>query len=292
LSIYECPGRSGPIESSRDAILFSVPDFYRLIAPHYDSDYVDHDRDVAFYVQLAAECGGSVLEMGCGTGRVLLPTARAGISIHGLDSSPEMLGVLRDKLAAEPADVRERVSQSQGDMRTSSLDRTFALVTAPFRGVQHLYSRDDQRAWLRNVRRHLRPGGCLCFDVFQPDYDYVAGPTGPAVQCEIVDPATGWLTRRIANTSPSAEIQRVEIHYRWVTENAAGATVAEDEARTAMRWFTRAELESLLELEGFEIREYWGDFDRQPFGEGSTEQIILATPDRSRKPGTVRSETS
>lgn len=251
-------------------------DFYQFIAPHYDTDYVDHNRDVAFYVDLARECGGPVLEMGCGTGRVLLPTAEAGVPIHGLDSSRDMLDVLRGKLAAKPSEVRDRVALTEGDMQTARLGRKFALVTAPFRGVQHLYTREDQRAWLRNVHQHLEPGGQLCFDVFQPDYDYIAGPTGPSVESESVDPETGHRTRRMAQTNPRPEIQQVEVHFQWVREDATGVTVTEDEARTAMRWFTRAELENLLELEGFRITDYWGGFDREPFGEGSAEQIIRA----------------
>jgi len=255
---------------------YSVPDFYRFIAPYYDSDYVDHDQDVTFYVELARESGGPVLEMGCGTGRVLLNTARAGVPVCGLDSSREMLDILQQKLRSVPKDVRERVSFILGDMRTAALGEKFALITAPFRGVQHLYSREDQRAWLRNVRRHLRPGGHLCFDVFQPDYDYIAGPTGPVVECETVDPETHRRTRRIARTSPRPEIQQIELHFRWVTEDASGKLLSEDEANTSMRWFTRAEIESLLELEGFEITDYWGSFDREPFGEGSPEQVIRA----------------
>lgn len=258
-----------------------MPDFYRAIAPYYDSDYVDHNRDVAFYVDLAKEHGGPVLEMACGTGRVLLPTARDGISIHGLDSSPDMLDILERKLAMESDGVRERVTFRRGDMRNSSVGRKFALVTAPFRGVQHLYTRDDQRAWLRNVKRHLAPGGFLCFDVFEPDYDYIAGPTGPTIECESVDPATGHRTQRIVTTSPRPEIQQVELHFRWVTEDASGVLVAESEAGSAMRWFTRAELENLLELEGYRITDYWGTFDRKPFGEGSPEQIVRAALDEA-----------
>jgi ubiquinone/menaquinone biosynthesis C-methylase UbiE len=88
--------------------------------------------DVGFYVAAARESGGPVLELGCGTGRILLPTARAGIEIAGLDSSNYMLEECLRRLRAEPAQVRARASLHRGDMRDFDLGRTFRLATIPF----------------------------------------------------------------------------------------------------------------------------------------------------------------
>lgn len=253
-----------------------MKDFYRIAAPFYDADYASlrGDADVSFYVNLAKESGGPVLEMGCGTGRILLPTAREGIRIHGIDFSPDMLAQLASKLADEPAEVRERVTYSVGDIRTADAGSKFALVTAPFRVAQLLLTRDDQRAWLRNVRRHLTAGGALCFDVFQPNFSYLAAPRGPEVEADRVDPGSGRRTRRIARITPRNELQVIDIEFRWIVEEESGTT--ETGGNLRLRWFTRGELENLLELEGFEITGYWGSFARDPFREGSTEQIVLA----------------
>ena len=115
-------------------------DPYALMARFYDADYEAAGRveDVAFYSRLAREAGGSVLEMGCGSGRNLLPIARSGIAIHGIDSSPAMLRVLRDQLSAEPDEVRRRVGLTQGDIRRARVGKRHGLVTAPFRVAQHL----------------------------------------------------------------------------------------------------------------------------------------------------------
>ena len=97
-----------------------------------------------------------MLELGCGTGRVLVEIARAGVEIVGVDLSEEMLARAEERLAAEPAEVRERVRLIHGDLRTVTVDGgigRFALVTSPFRVVQHLIGRDDQKAWLRTVAR-------------------------------------------------------------------------------------------------------------------------------------------
>lgn len=252
--------------------------FFRTAARFYDADYaaLEYHADVPFYVDLAVECGGPVLEMGCGTGRVLLPTARAGVRIHGMELSPDMLAELRNKLAAEPVAVQELVSLTEGDIRFAEVGEKFALVTAPFRVAQALLERDDQRAWLRNVRRHLLPGGALVFDVFQPNYRLLAEPGGPHLDVDRVDPDTGVRTRRTSKSVPHPEFQRFDIELTWLIEDAGGAKVSETSARVVLRWFTRAELENLLELEGFRITDYWGSFQREPFGEGSTDQIIRA----------------
>ena len=92
-----------------------VAAFYDHIAPHRDR------QDVAFFVQAAQEAGGAVMEVGCGTGRILIPTARAGIEITGLDLSTYMLDVCRERLLDEPQDIRARVQLVQADMRMTTL---------------------------------------------------------------------------------------------------------------------------------------------------------------------------
>ena len=142
---------------------------YTHVAPHYDATPAYGVRpDIAFYVAAAEEFGGPVLELGCGTGRVLLPTARAGLSIVGLDRSAAMLDICRGKLAGEAEAVRQRATLLAGDMRSFDLGRRFALVTIPFRPFQHLLTVADQLACLDCIRQHLAPGGTLVFDVFNP----------------------------------------------------------------------------------------------------------------------------
>ena len=145
--------------------------FYRAIAPYYDRDYAGMlgGADIAFYRRLAEAAGGPVLEMGCGTGRVLLPIARAGVVAHGMDSSEAMLQQFRASLEAEPPEVRARVALTAGDIRSRDLGARFPLVMAAGNVLHSFLQRADQRAWLANARRHLASAGALCFDVFQFD---------------------------------------------------------------------------------------------------------------------------
>jgi SAM-dependent methyltransferase len=250
--------------------------FYDISSAYYDADYEarGYSEDISFYVGLAVEVGGPVLEMGCGTGRILIRTAAAGIEIHGIDSSAAMLTRLREKLAKQPQEVRARVSVGQGDIRASQIGRRFKLVTAPFRVVQHLIEREDQRAWLRNVAAHLEPDGSLVFDVFQPDFDKMREYSKPVIEIDRTDPVTGARVRRIASVVSHAALQTMDVHLKWLVEDRSGKKLEETHGTFLFRWFTRGELENLLELEGYEIVNYWGSFKREPFGEHSEHQIV------------------
>lgn len=130
-------------------------------ARHYDAAYAANTRlkDIPFYVGLAKSLNGDTLEVACGTGRILLPTARSGVRRDGLDFSPDLLGILRNKIKSEPQEVQDRVSLHQGDMRNFSLVKTYNLITVPFRPLQHLFKVDDQLAAFRCFSYHLKSVG-------------------------------------------------------------------------------------------------------------------------------------
>jgi SAM-dependent methyltransferase len=115
-------------------------DSYAVSAKYYDDAYAAEPDlvDLLFYLELAKQFGGPVLETACGTGRILLPIARAGIEIHGVDKSLSMLQVLREQLEREPAEIRNRVTLSKGDMRTFRLSREFHHAVSPAAAHAHL----------------------------------------------------------------------------------------------------------------------------------------------------------
>ena len=138
-----------------------MAEFYDYVAPYRER------QDVAFFVQMARDSGGPVLEIGCGTGRVLIPTAQAATEIVGLDASPAMLARCREKLSREPQAVQSRAKLVEADMRHFDLARlpgvrpSFALATVPFRPAQHLLTVEDQLACLASIHRHLAARGRL-----------------------------------------------------------------------------------------------------------------------------------
>ena len=138
-------------------------------AVFYDDFAAGVAGDVAFYVAQARAAGSPVLELGCGTGRILFPVAQAGIEIVGLDASRHMLAIAENKLTASPPDVRRCVRLIAGDMREFALAQRFALVVIPYRAFLHNLQPDDQLRTLTCVREHLVAGGRLVFNVFDPD---------------------------------------------------------------------------------------------------------------------------
>ncbi|MGH7163605.1 MAG: class I SAM-dependent methyltransferase, partial [Planctomycetota bacterium] len=231
--------------------------------------------DVDFYVEEARRAGGPVLEMACGTGRVLVPTARAGVEIAGVDSSASMLDRARSRLAAEEAAVARRATLVHGDICTTDLAGGFALVTIPFRSIAHLMEVERQLALFRNVRRHLAPGGRLVFDFFQPNPAYLTGPRPEKLDLERAEP--GRSIRRYSAFRPSLSRQVTEVTLRWEVEEPGGQ-VSGWKVTFPMRWYHRFELEHLLARSGLEVVSLFGDFHRGPFGDETWEMVFVAAP--------------
>ena len=251
--------------SSYDAI----PDFGLL----YDSVPLYAARqDVGFYVDEATAAGGSVLEVGCGTGRILLPIARAGSTITGIDGSKLMLERCRAKLVAEPAAVQSRVKLVQHDMRDFSLGEKFALIIAPFRVVQHLTTIDEQLRFLATIGRHLVPGGRFSFDVFNPHFAKLVEADGieheDTPEQRLPDGRTFTRAYRIARVRWIDQVSEAELIY--YVDGARYVQAFE------MRWYLAAELRHLLARAGFRVREIYGNFARGPLVDGCPELVVTA----------------
>ncbi len=253
-------------------------DSYAFVADLYDYVVPYRERqDVAFYVKAAKESGGPVLEIGCGTGRVLIPTARAGVPILGLDLSPLMLDICRERLEQEPEEVRSRAELVQADMRAFDLGRTFQLVTTPFRPFQHLTTVEDQLACLGCIHRHLTGSGRLILDLFNPSLEMlVADNLGQELgdEPEFTTPDGRRVVRRnrIVARDLFNQVNQAELIY-YVT-HPDGRT--ERLVHTfAMRYLFRFEAEHLLARSGFEIEHVYADFDKNPYGSRYPGELIL-----------------
>jgi len=244
------------------------------IAEFYDGDYAalrTSSGDVAFYVEEAVRSRGPVLELGCGSGRILVPTARAGVEVVGVDSSATMLDRARRNLEAEREDVRRRASFREGDFRDVALGRAFALVTIPFRPIAHVVDVDGQLALFRNVRRHLAPGGRLVFDFFHPNLRLLAEPKPERLDVERVDGRR--VVRRYSSNVPRPATQVLETRFRWeVLEE--GRVVDQASTSFPMRWYHRFELEHLLARCGLRVTALHGGFGRAPLEDASPEMVF------------------
>ena len=248
-----------------------VADFYDHVIPYQGRP------DVAFYVEAAKDSQGPVLEIGCGTGRILIPTARAGVSIVGLDLSTHMLAKCREKLRVEPADVQSRVRLVSGDMRDFDLGSAFSLATLPFRPFQHLTTVEDQILCLQTIRRHLKKDGRIILDLFNPSLRAIVEDNGG----QELGPDPEFLMR---------DGRRVSRFWKFVSKDLFNQInhmemiyyVAHADGRTErlvhqfpMRYVFRYEAEHLLERCGFHLRNVYADFDKSTYGTKYPGELIL-----------------
>jgi SAM-dependent methyltransferase len=237
-------------------------------------------------VDLARKSGGPVLEIACGTGRVLLPIAREGIEIEGVDNSESMLRIVRRNLAREPREVRERVTIHKGDMRDFRLEKKFRLVTIPFRPLQHMYTVQDQVAALTTAAFHVAEGGSVAFDVFFPNFEGIPANIGKEIlDLEwTVDSERRKVVRRYFRKRSYDKIQQT-FSGEFVFRTYEGDNlILEETGPLKMSYYTYAHLRALFLLAGLEPVEEYGSFAREPLDNTSREMIFVLRKLEARKP--------
>jgi SAM-dependent methyltransferase len=250
-----------------------APEYEATHARWYDPTHASRQTDAAFYRALAHETGGPVLELGCGTGRVLLPIAQDGLECVGLDGSPAMLDALRAK--QPPPTLRLVVAPMQDfDLGPAR----FRLIFSAFRPLQHLYTVEDQLACLASVRRHLASDALFAFDVFQPALARLAQTEEPEYEEDRFADGDDEIGRLVSVSRDIAtQTQDVTIRFERRRE---GRVIGSECERFRMRWYHRYELEHLLARAGLDIVALYGDFDRRPFDRDATEMVFVARASR------------
>lgn len=222
--------------------------------------------DMPFYLGQARAACGPALEFCCGTGRLTIPLAKAGIDITGLDLAPSMIARAREKAHA----VRLKIRFIRGDMRRAFLGRKFKLVFIPFNSIQNTYSIVDVERVLTNVRRHLAPDGRFVFDIFNPSLSYVVKAERKVQR------------NKMKFRLPDGRCVKIDEHYRydaarqtgrvtWV-HHVGGKSFA---ARLDMRFFYPLEMDALLKYNGFVTLKKYGSFNKRPFKSESLKQIYV-----------------
>jgi SAM-dependent methyltransferase len=240
----------------------------------YDFQSGTKEDDLAFWLRLAGESEGPVLELACGTGRVAIPLARAGHRVTGLDVSPNMLAVARAKLAREPAEVHSRLRLAQGDMTSFDLGERFGLIFIAYHSFQALTSRAQQRRCLECCTRHLRSRGRLAINVFNPRLSTLVAGVRDGGPDDYLGP-DGVMVRETWRTEFDTANQR--LFWRPAYEcTAPDGQVTTRRHMAELRYFFRFEMEWMLEACSFELEALYGNFDRSPFAAESPEMIFIA----------------
>jgi SAM-dependent methyltransferase len=223
---------------------------YESFAPVYD-DWSSHmTEDVPYYVELARETDGPIVELAVGNGRVAIPVAReTGRKVIGIDASPAMLAQARERAKAANVDLELRES----DMGDIDLDEPAGLVYCPFRSLLHLSTWRDRRRVFERVASALRPGGRFAWNAFVLNPHRAAASDGNwAVQAGI--------RHRIDHVPADNRID--------ITLESGG--------QVSLWWVSRGEWEALIDVAGLETEALYGWFDRRPFDEDSPEFVWVA----------------
>jgi len=231
---------------------------YDAIAELYDPWSRSVVEDIGFYVEEALASGGPVVELAVGTGRIAVPTAKAGIPVIGVDASAGMLDVAADYARAEG--VSELLDLRLGDLREPPVAERVPLVTIPFRSLLHMTTEPDRLAVLRAARRLLLPGGRLVFDVFAPSREDVETTHGR------------WLERE-AGIFERADWDENE---RTLTLSVRGG---EQAATMTLAWLSPPEWHALVEKAGLAVEALYGWFDRRPYA-GQEDFVFIASRPR------------
>jgi ubiquinone/menaquinone biosynthesis C-methylase UbiE len=224
-------------------------DPYAPFADVYDDWASGMTEDIPFYVDLAREADGPVVELAVGTGRVAVPVAQAiGRPLIGIDSSPGMLAGARSAAAAAGVELDLR----EGDMRELRLDEPAALVYCPFRSLLHLPTWADRRRVFEGVARALRPGGRFAWNAFAFDHAIAARLDGEHRD----DPLPHTVTYGVGEN-------RIDISL-----DSGGSL--------SIWWATKNEWLGLIDVAGLEVEALFGSFDRRPFDDDSREYVWVA----------------
>ena len=241
-------------------------------AEFYDILYANGSPDIAFYIEEINRVGRSVLELGCGTGRVTIALAKHGFDVTGIDNSPDMLRELR-KNREQAGSLRGPLRLVQGDMRDFSLERKFDAVIIPARTFQLLLSPQEQRSCLRSIHNNLKIDGLLIFDTANED-----GTIGVIQRGE----------QRNDSNSNSAHLNIIshkkikgkgQIYETTVAISEHFSEGNEREPRQQsvfVHYIYPEQIRALFRFAGFDEETCYGEFDRSPFDARSKQMIWVA----------------
>jgi SAM-dependent methyltransferase len=249
--------------------------FYDTIARFYDAENVDMTDDLSFYSELAAEYGGPILDVGCGTGRVMLHLAQEGHICVGVDTSPQMLERGRRKLHAL-GDLSATVTFIEGDIATHQAPQTYRMILLTYHAFMHFQEQSEQLRILKQLANNLADGGVLVFDLpnageaFSTQDDHAM-----SLERTFVEPETGHLVVQQSVSTLDRATQK--LYVTWIYDEVAeDGTVRRTVAPLVLRYVFLSELRLLLAASGLECIEAHGDYSGSPFVDGSPRMIVVA----------------
>lgn len=250
-------------------------DPYADIVPLYDCEHDEFHEDIEFYLRLSEMVGDPILELGCGTGRILVPLAEAGWRVFGLDRSRPMLDRAMDRV--NKVNVGDLVSLHEGEMTEadSVSGGPFGLVLFSLNGFMHLSTPHEQRRALEAAHRALDPRGMLVLDVINATPDYLQELDGRVTADGQWSSGNGETIQRFSAQTVAFTDQTISTTL-WYDVTDEKREVRRQFTRFPLRYVSRSELELMLELAGFVEWRIYGSYDLDPITDSSDRMIVTA----------------
>lgn len=246
-------------------------DPYSHIASLYESEHAAFMEDICFYHGLISEGQNSVLEAGCGTGRIAIKLSQLGCEVTGIDISAAMLMVAQDMASRVDVDLQ----LDRGDMRCMSYPKTFDLAVVALDSFSHFLEDSDQARALYCLYESLIPGGILAVDVFNANPYVMIDRDGKLIlQSEFRDDS-GLLTTHFVNWEMNSDGNSVLTRHYYDTIKGNG-DVRRIITRFELRCLQKMEMEGLMRMVGFKEFEVYGNYDKSPHSDDSERMIFVA----------------
>ncbi|MBN1944049.1 MAG: class I SAM-dependent methyltransferase [Bradymonadales bacterium] len=250
-----------------------------LWAETYDRAFYGLPGEEQFYTDMARRGAGKVLKIGCATGRILIPVARTGVPVVGVDQSPQAIAQIRSQLQKEPSALQGRTTLLLGDVRHLDLSShgPFAAVLMPYRQINRFTEVVQLRQLLRTVRDHLRPGGVLAFSTFFPRAEWCQQDDRlvPKLVSSGQDPAGQGRYLLYDTVEADPMEQRMTVHRHLLIVDDRGEVVGQRFHTLQLRYFFPRELQYLLELTGFKAV-IQGGFQKSQQKDLDQEVVVVA----------------
>lgn len=246
---------------------------YDLIAPFYDIEHAHFAEDLDMYHNFAELSGGKILELACGTGRVMLYLAEQGYKITGIDNSAKMLELAHT--AFDDAGVTANCTLLEQDLCTFQINQKFRLVILALGSFAHIVNRENQQQALATARAHMSRGGIFIVDISNADARYMEDLSGQVLhQGSWQDDNGVYFTHFVSPASATHQHQLELTHF--YERHTQGGSVQRTIATTQLYLFERSEMELLLEQAGFVVKAVYGDHDLGPYHLESPRMIFIA----------------
>jgi SAM-dependent methyltransferase len=251
--------------------------FYTTVARYYDAENADKTDDIDFYKELLEDAPGPVLEVGCGSGRVVLPLARDGFTVHGIDNDAAMLARARKRVDMQP-DTYPNLTLQAGDVLTDEIPGgPFAFVLLSYNMLMHFHQQPQQIRLLERLRAVAADEALLVLDLPNAG-EMFATPDSDAITLErtFIEPETGHMVMQQAVSVLDRATQLMRV--TWIYDEITGdGMLKRTVAPTLFRYFFPYEVQLLLDRCGWAVDTLYGDTDGSPFEDGAPRMIVLAS---------------